>query len=161
MTKFILKTIHGDRITITGEQHAKILKATTDIIALDNGITIRKNVIATIFPESQADEIENKKQQQTGILHDGTRVIRHFGEWILPEYVPNDSGKDVPVKIDPTYYPEVAADFVPTEKEYHEKYEHLPRDKRLAAIMGDVPRSRKRISDGKTKSMKELLAGRL
>uniref|UniRef100_A0A6H1ZM19 Uncharacterized protein n=1 Tax=viral metagenome TaxID=1070528 RepID=A0A6H1ZM19_9ZZZZ len=101
---FILKTIGGDRIIITEQEYKNILLAKTDIITLTNGITIRKNVISIIYPESKVDEIETRKQQQTGVLHDGTRVTKYFGEWIVAnEMTPDDNGRYQHIKIDPNY----------------------------------------------------------
>ena len=118
---FILKTIGGDKIKITEEEHKNILMAKTDVITLSSGITIRKNMIAIIFPESRADEIETRKKQQTGILHDGTRVVRHFGRWVLAgDIVPDDNGNYQHIEIDQNYYPGVATDCVATEKEYEQ-----------------------------------------
>ncbi len=116
---FILKTITGQEIKITEQEYKNILMAKTDVITLSNGITIRKNVIAIIYPESRADEIENSTQPQTGVLHDGTRVIRRFGEWFVAnEVYPDDDGREQHIRLDPEYYPEVASDNIATEEEW-------------------------------------------
>jgi|TARA_R100001530_G_scaffold2201_3_gene3676 hypothetical protein len=132
---YILKTMNGDRFTITEEEHKNIIVSNKDIISFSNGITIRRNVIATIFPKSQADEIEDKKNQQTGVLHDGTQVRKHFGQWVdANNQVPDDKGNYVPVKLDPNYYPEITRDCVFLEKEYNE-IKDLPNEEKAKILL--------------------------
>ena len=51
-----------------------------------------------------------KKEITEGRLHDGTRVIKRFGEWV-DKHNPD-------VKLDYSYYPELANDTVQSEEEY-------------------------------------------
>lgn len=56
-----------------------------------------------------------------GRLHDGTRVIKRFGEW-----------KDVAnpdINLDPSFYPEIARDEIISEEEYaNAKLLEMPRE---------------------------------
>lgn len=116
---YILKTIQEDKIIITEQEHKNILRSKTDLITLRNGISIRKNCISAIFPENQIREIEDRRNQQIGILHDGTKVKKHFGQWVLNSGdMPDDKGNYSSVKLDPQYYPEAAMDNVATPQEY-------------------------------------------
>ena len=44
--------------------------------------------------------------------------------------MPDDKGNYTPIRIDPSYYPEVALDCVPTEAEYAE-IKHLPKEEKI------------------------------
>lgn len=130
---FILKTMDGNRFKITQEEYLASLKGDGLLVFKSCGVTINKSRIESIFPETLADEIEDRKTQLTGVLHDGTRVKRHFGEWVDCNMVPDDRGSYVPVKLDPVYYPEIASDSVLTEKEF-EKIKMLPVEERKAIV---------------------------
>ena len=122
MLNFILSFTTGGQVEITEDEYKSIFKADdSQSVAISRlGIMVQKRMVQ-IFPKSIADEIENRKQQQTGVLHDGTRVIRRFGEWVVAgEQTPDDDGKYQPIKLDKEYYPEVAADCVATEKEWEQ-----------------------------------------
>lgn len=53
--------------------------------------------------------------RERGRLHDGTRVIKKFGEWV--------NALNPEAKINPAYYPEIARDEVMSEEEYLSKIE--------------------------------------
>lgn len=130
---FVLKTMDGNRFKITQEEYLASLKGDGLLVFKSCGVTINKSRIESIFPETLADEIEDKKSQITGVLHDGTRVKRHFGEWVDYSTVPDDRGHYVPVRLDPVYYPEIATDNVMTEKEF-EMVKGLPVEERKALV---------------------------
>ena len=48
-----------------------------------------------------------------GRLHDGTQVIKKYGQWV--------DKHDPSVKLDVSYYPEIADDTVMSEEEYRDK----------------------------------------
>ncbi len=54
-----------------------------------------------------------KKKHEVGRLHDGTKVIKQFGEW--------KDAFDPSLKLDRGYYPELVDDTVLTEEEYQER----------------------------------------
>lgn len=103
-----------------------------------NGVYLLTSSITTIYPKHKADEIEQRKEQTEGVLHDGTRVRKYFGTWVdADNRVPDDKGNYVPVRLDPVYYPEVARDCVPTPKEFHDKFASISNNfDRLEAILG-------------------------
>jgi len=138
---FILKTILGDRLTITEEEHKAFIAAQPEqtLFLKNSGIMVKKSMVAIIYPENR-DDIEKKKNQVVGRLHDGGRVKKHFGQWVLDTgQTPDDKGNYAHVTLDPAYYPEVALDCVATEEEFtklngQDYYEFLgikERDKRL------------------------------
>jgi len=118
---FILKTIQGDSFYVSEDEHKAIISAQPEqtIFLKGRGISIKKSMICVIYPKNSPDLVEKIKEQATGVLHDGGRVRRHFGQWILDDgFVPDDKGNYVPIKIDYNYYPEIVADCVATEDEY-------------------------------------------
>lgn len=142
---YILKIIQGDKIIITEQEYKNILVCKTDLITLQNGISIRKNCIGSIFPENKVKEVEDRRSQQVGILHDGTKVRKHFGQWVLNSGdVSDDNGNYSPIRLDPQYYPEAAMDNVATPQEYLRiqennlnYYEELNIFERVKRIDGD------------------------
>lgn len=136
MRNFIIKTIHGDKITISEEEYESYLANKDDTVFFkDKGITLKKNIVALIHPENQTEKIEVKKKQMTGVLHDGQLVKRYFGEWVLSgKIAPDDNGDYQSIIIDPDYYPEIKQGCVPTQEEFGE-IEHLPKEERLKFIL--------------------------
>jgi len=132
----IINTIKGPEFRVTESEYEDILKSDKEIYIPRTGVYISKSSISTAYPEQLVDEIEERKQQKTGILHDGRRVKRHFGEWVLADgcYADDDNNYH-PIKIDPEYYPEVAKDCVMTEKEF-EKVKNLSIEERKKLIGG-------------------------
>jgi len=141
---YIIKMRGGEEFEITEEDRSQILTSRQKVVYLKSiDVSLAIDLIATTYPKSIADEREDRKYQMTGFLHDGTRVKRHFGEWVLAnQVVADDSGNDAQIKIDPKFYPEVARDCVPTEKEWNEKYKILPEAERLKLIIEnyEIPR---------------------
>lgn len=145
----------GDQFTISEIEYQSVLQAKGLIFIKSLGVTINTSRIESIYPVSMADTLQDRKQQQTGVLHDGTKVKRHFGEWVdMFTQVPDDNGNYRPVKLDPTYYPEIARDCVPTEQEF-EKLRELPTDQRLAIILQGTVEPRK--IESEMNSIKDLL----
>ena len=139
---FILKTMDGNKFKITEKEYQATIVGDGLLVFSSCGITINKSRIESIYPENMADQIQEKKEQKTGRLHDGTRVRRHFGEWVDAEFTAvDDRGNTVPVRIDPVYYPEVSRDCVATEEEY-EKIKSLPTAEKIKMIIGDIPEKR-------------------
>jgi len=104
---YIIKMMDKTNFKITKEEYENILKAKEGLIFIkSNDATININSVSSIIPE-------NLEEQTTGRLHDGTRVIKKYGKWVLPN-------RDT-LKLDQSYYPEIARDEVMTEKEYQIK----------------------------------------
>lgn len=111
--------MNGDIFEITEKEYKQIGQSQGLVYIKSCDSTINVSSIVSIFPKSKADEIEKRKEQQTGVLYDGTRVKRYFGQWVDNfNQVPDDKNNYHPVKIDPNYYPEIAMDIVATEKEF-------------------------------------------
>ena len=68
------------------------------------------NLIYFVALVEESDEMYDRKLQTTGILHDGTPVIRYFGQWYT-NGVFDEKGNPIQ-RIDPTYYQEVNRDCV-------------------------------------------------
>ena len=116
---YILRLMGGEKFKITEQEYKQIGNAKGLVYIKSCSSTINVSSIASIYPEERADALEDRRKQLTGVLHDGTRVRRHFGRWIKDEgFVPDDNGDYQPVRIDPVYYPEVGRDCVPTEHEW-------------------------------------------
>ena len=154
----ILHTMDKLRFEITDEEGKAVAAAMADgkksvVVA---GVYLVTSSISAIYPEHKADQVERKREQTEGVLHDGTRVRKHFGSWVdADNSVPDDKGNYVPVRLDPVYYPEVARDCVPTPKEFQERFATIPTNAaRLKAIVSATDPKR---LGGKEKSIGEVL----
>lgn len=145
---YIVKMRGGDEFEITEQERTELLKTAEGSVYLKSlDVSLNVELIATTYPKSIADAKEDRRYQMTGFLHDGTRVKRHFGEWVLAnQETVDDNGHGVPIKIDPKYYPEVSHDCVPTELEWNEKYKIISEKQRLGIILQDYEAPR--ISSG-------------
>lgn len=145
--QFIIKTMTGDKIKITEDEYKMLLNASGLVAFPSCGVTVNTSRIESVYAENHPDVIEDSKDQTSGRLHDGTRVKRHFGEWVDADHMTvDDRGNYVPVRIDANYYPEVARDTIFTEEEY-ERIKHLPREERLKLVAGE---SKQRQTSGLT-----------
>ena len=146
----------GQTYLVNKSEYQSIMGAEKGIFIPRLEVFINKSSISTAYPENKTDEIEDRKKLDTGVLHDGTRVRRHFGEWVdADNQVPDDNGKYMPVRLDPNYYPEVAIDKVFTEKEFSEVKELLPGKRLLLLLHGEEERI-KRIENN-TGGFKQLM----
>ena len=117
---YILQFTTGEKFIINQQEAEMIIKADDDnAIAIKRlGLMVQKRM-CLIYPEHSADRLEERRKQQTGILHDGTNVRKHFGQWITDTgLVPDDNGDYQPIRLDRQYYPEIALDAVATEEEF-------------------------------------------
>ena len=119
MKIFILQFTTGEKFKINEQEAKTIASANEDqsITLKRLGMVVQKRM-CLVYPEHSADHLEERKKQQTGILHDGTIVNRHFGQWVVGNIVPDDNGNYQQVKLDREYYPEVALDCVANEDEW-------------------------------------------
>jgi len=106
--KYQLTQSTGEKYLITEEEASKILKlkGLTFVPSINGYINLSFTI--SVIPEDKID----KSSAKTGVLHDGTRVVKRFGEW---KNVNNPSAI-----LDAKFYPEVARDEVLTELEYNE-----------------------------------------
>jgi hypothetical protein len=116
---YILALTTGEKFIIT-QQEAESVVGAGDMITIKRlGVMVQKRMVQ-VYPQNHPDMLEDRKKQQTGILHDGEKVKRLFGQWVDYNSVPDDKGNYQPVRLDTEYYPEVALDIVATEKEWEE-----------------------------------------
>lgn len=119
-TNFILKFTTGGQIEITEKEYKTIFNADDNAsIGIERlGIMVQKRMVQ-IFPKNIVNQIEDRKNQQIGILHDGEKVKKHFGQWVSDSgEMPDDKGNYSPIKLDTQYYPEIALDNVATPQEW-------------------------------------------
>jgi|GEM_PF-2021318 len=153
MDNYIIKFFSGGKLEITEEEHKNLIGKEGLVFLKSAGESLNISDIARIVPKSKSDELEDKKNQKEGTLHDGTPVIRHFGSW----YLDGDfDDKGTPRRrIDSEHYPEVQRDIVPTRKTYHLKYKELPRKERLKQIISGTEEPR----EGGVKKISGIIAG--
>lgn len=133
--------IGGDTHAISENDYKKIGGSEKGLVFLpDANISINTHSIAKIEPEikKKIDLLEDRKENKDGVLHDGTHVVRQYGKWCDPSGPVDENGNYLRNNFNPSYYPELARDCVPSPDEYYKKYSHLPRKKRLEAILSEV-----------------------
>ena len=135
---YTVALINGKKITINDEEYKTILKKDGKgfVVLSRLGVTINTVSIASIFPESKADELEERKKLRMGRAHDGTKLIRQFGVWYDMSGGINEEGHYL-VKLDPGHYPEVAMDCVANETEWVE-LQKLTEAERLEKMIGGI-----------------------
>lgn len=116
---YIIKMMNGEKYKISEENYKKLEGQQGLIFIPDIQCTINISAISSIYPENKTFEIEDRKKQVIGKLHDGSLARKHFGEWVADNgEVPDDKGNYRPIKLDPHYYPEIALDRVATIEEW-------------------------------------------
>lgn len=142
--------MEGDTIKITESEYQNLLGKQGLIFIKSIGQAVNTARISRIVPEmiywdeQRKKRLENRAASKNGMLHDGTKVIRWFGQWYLDDGTrlenPVTGQADKPEKlIDPRYYPEVAKDLVPTIEEYMIEYEQLLPKQRLEKMLNSRP----------------------
>lgn len=134
---FIVKMINDDRHVLTQNEYAELMRK-GNVACKNSGVFVNLKSVADAFPEEATKGVENRENQTHGILHDGTRVIRQFGEWVDADSLTDERGLHT-VRLDPTYYPEVARDLVPTPEEFEREYRALPVAERKAKMLAIGP----------------------
>ena len=117
---YILALTTGEKFIISKDEAELVIKTDNDdSIAIKRiGLMVQKRM-CLIYPKHSADRLEERRKQQTGILHDGTNVRKHFGQWVADTgLVPDDNGDYQPIRLDRQYYPEISLDAVATEEEF-------------------------------------------
>lgn len=132
----IVNMINGDRHILSNAEYAALIE-NGEVASSRNGAFINRKSVADAYPEEEVSEIEGKQKQVHGVLHDGTRVIKQFGEWFDADSV-NERGLRT-VRLNPSYYPEVSRDCVPTPEEFERAYRALPAKERLEKMLEIKP----------------------
>lgn len=152
MKKCIIKFMDGTTTEITEEDHKNLIGKSGLVFVSSICQSVNISIIARIVPENMADELEDKKKQTHGTLHDGLLVVRHFGSWFVDGEF--DEKGNPYKRVDQSYYKEVQKDCVPTRKEYETKYKMLPREERLKLILNKAVRNDDMKEIGFIKSLK-------
>lgn len=154
---YILKTYDGLSLTLKEEEAQKVLEAIN--AGTQKSIVVQNNYFAISNISSLTkEEISEETDHTIGVLHDGSRVIRQFGQWFCLDGEVSENNH-YSVRPDPYYYPEVAMDCVPSVKTYEQKYQALPPAERKQAICGG--RDTKRYLGGTgVSSVADILAGK-
>ena len=113
-----MKMMDGTKFQISKETSEKILKEKGMVFIKELDVMINISGISSIYLAKNRKKVEGGKQTE-GFLHDGTRVTKRFGEWVIAgEEMPDDKGNSQPVKLDRQHYPEIASGCVATVEEY-------------------------------------------
>jgi hypothetical protein len=109
-----MKTVYydnGSQFELTDEEFEKAL------MAFNSGKSVYVNRIEAHLSPYYKWAGKKPDDQNRGRLHDGTRVIKQFGQWVQED--------DPKVKLDITYYPEIVKDQVMRESEWQDKIKLL------------------------------------
>lgn len=136
---YVLKTFDKTEFNISELEALAIAEAMN--AGKQKAITLQGNIIAlssisAILKEEKALEHGNT-EAKFGVLHDGTRVIRQFGEWFCMSGE-KDENNLYEVRPDIEYYPEVRANRVPSLEMFNLRFEHLPTSERLTLMLDGV-----------------------
>jgi len=125
-----------------------------DDVFLDGAYVACSN-ISGIYP----DDVEDRRSQVYGVLHDGSKAIRQYGRWFDPHGSRDEHG-NYEVSFDPLYYPEVSMDCVPTPSEFEKHYALLPAKERLEKMVGKDRLARRLGGRSSPTPVKDLLPKR-
>ena len=113
--KYQITMSGGDKYFIPEEEAKKIAgieaKGLTFVPSIKGFINL--SFVQSVIPEDRID----RSKQTKGILHDGTKVIKKFGNWV--------DANNPEVHLLGEYYPEIVTDNVMTEEEYENKQKLL------------------------------------
>ena len=133
---YTLKTFDKTRFEISDDEAVKIAAI------MNNGaaktVAIRGNVIAVSaisgLLKDDAARQSDGDDHKLGVLHDGTPVIRQFGEWMCMDGNQDEAGR-YQTRPSMRYYPEVAVDTVPSFKDYQRRFKSLALEDRKALML--------------------------
>jgi len=144
---YTIRLMNKSEVEITEQEYKNLAGKSGLVYIPSQDRMVNINSITEVLP-SEVAKRETEGRGDEGFLHDGLPVVRYFGNWYLKGEMQEVNGKLVPANIiDPKYYPEVARDCVPSSREYKEKYERLPKEERLEAILGS-PLGERQLSSG-------------
>lgn len=141
---YIIRMMDNTKFRVSKETYQKLSGREGLIFIPELNSTVNLSYVASIYPASDRKKVERGDQKE-GFLHDGTKVIKRFSEWVVAgEEILDDKGKIQPIKLDKQYYPEVAADCVATVEEY----EQIKEGREYYQIVGYEPRKNKELNKG-------------
>ncbi len=111
MSRYQITMSSGEKYFITEEEAKNIANGDMKGLVFVPSITgyINLSFVQSVVPENKID----RSKLTSGRLHDGTKVVKKFGEWV-------DAGNPG-VALDYAHYPELSNDTVMTEEEYENK----------------------------------------
>lgn len=121
----------GEKVIISEEDY-KNLKGKSGLVHIKSCNTTINLSSVSVIQEVKYDW-EARRLQKQGFLHDGTPVLRQFGEWVDATSPLDDNGHRM-IKLDPQYYPETIRDCVATPEEW-EQIKDLPKSERYEIMM--------------------------
>ena len=86
---------------------------------------INLSSVTVVEPKGKGRMKVDRSKQFEGFLHDGTRVLKQFGEWYTADGSRDESGR-LESRPSPDYYPEVTFGRLPDAEEFETVYKHLP-----------------------------------
>lgn len=106
--RYIIKMMSKAEVFITEEEYKRLISSKASGLVFIESLkgTINLNSVEFILPENLV-----KKELSSGRLHDGTRVIKRFGEW--------KDANNPELHLDPQFYPEILKDEVISEEQYN------------------------------------------
>lgn len=135
---FIIKTIDKSEYEVEDQEALKVAEAMNNgklkAVVIQGNIVVLSS-ISSIKKESKKLEDE-EKDHKLGVLHDGTRVIRQFGQWMCMDNNLDENGHYC-TRPDQQYYPEVALDLVPSISLYDRKFSPLPAEERKRLMVSE------------------------
>lgn len=133
---YIIQFIDGNTITITEDEYAKLAGRTGLVFIPSRRETLNMMSISRIYPEENAPK---ETDYHYGILHDGTKVVRQFGQWYCLDGGIDEVGR-YETRPDTEYYPEVALDGVPSPEDFEKHFQSLsPAERKIAMCAGKDP----------------------
>lgn len=121
---YIVKLMSGEKFEVQDSEFTNMAKAKGSVFVPSLKTWINMSSVSTMYPQTLA--AEDRKSQLSGFLHDGTKVIRQFGQWFCDDGNLDEQGR-LTVRPDYGYYPEVAVDVVASPAEWeqlgHDFYE--------------------------------------
>lgn len=119
---------------------AEAMNAGKEKVVIVQGNIIVLSSISAILKEEKAREHDDE-QAKFGMLHDGTRVVRQFGEWFCMQGE-RDENNLYAVRPDLQHYPEVRANRVPSIEMFEAKFISLSKPERLALMLEGIDEKR-------------------
>lgn len=143
---YILKTYDRLKLELTDEEAAQIL--TVINAGQQKNVLVKGNYFAIAGIASLTKQEDFEEEGHTiGVLHDGTRVVKQFGEWFCMTGERDENGRYA-VRPDSAFYPEIMMDCVPSVETYERKYAGLPLEQRKALMIEGKDPERYRRSGG-------------
>lgn len=125
MNMYVIRFIDGSKLHITEEEYQKLAGKTGLVFFPDSKQTINLSSVSRIYPMTEEARSTDRSKQTQGILHDGSVVVKQFGQWFLLDGEKDEKG-NLETRPDPEFYPEIRYNCIPTPQEYENTFKFLP-----------------------------------